>query len=152
MVPRKGECAFATKCVVDFLNYLGYKKVILTCDQEDSIMLVKKSAQREWSGDAGPEESPRYESQSNGSVENANQQVQGLVRTYRDATYSIYEMKIGGNSSMIPWMVRHAAATLSRFKTGQDGGSPLERLKGKKCRKEHSEFGECVMYLKPGTE
>ena len=44
---RKGECGFATTCVVDFLNYLGYKKVILTCDQEDSIMAVKTSVQRD---------------------------------------------------------------------------------------------------------
>ena len=76
VVPRKGECNFATKCVVDFLEYLGYKKVMLKCDQEDSIMTVKKAAQREWQGDTSPEESPAYDSQSNGSVENANQQIQ----------------------------------------------------------------------------
>ena len=28
-VPRKGECGFATKCVVAVPNYLGYTKVIL---------------------------------------------------------------------------------------------------------------------------
>ena len=66
---EKGECAFATKCVVDYLNYLGHKKVSLTCVQEDSIMSLKTSAKRKWNGDSGPEESPTYESQSNGSVE-----------------------------------------------------------------------------------
>ena len=26
VVPRKGECGFATKCAVDLLEFLGYKR------------------------------------------------------------------------------------------------------------------------------
>ena len=51
VVQRKGECGFATKCIVDFLNYLGHKKVILKSDQEESIMALKASVQREWQGE-----------------------------------------------------------------------------------------------------
>ena len=49
-------------------------------------------------------------------------------------------------------MIRHAGDTISRFAIGKDGRTPMERLKGQRCRKPQIEFGECVMYLTPGTE
>ena len=52
------------------------------------------------------EESPVDESQSNGQVENANQQVQGMVRTYRDALESRYEIKLTGKITILPWIIK----------------------------------------------
>ena len=49
-------------------------------DQEEAILSLKDSIQREWTG-AMVSEEPVKDSHSNGSVENANQQVQGMVRT-----------------------------------------------------------------------
>ena len=70
-----------------------------------------------------------------------------MVRTYRDALESRYEMEINGKHHAIPWMICHAAAMISRFRVGKDGRSAMQRLKGKRCRKGQGEFGECVMYL-----
>ena len=69
VVPRKGECGFATKCAVDFLEFLGYKRINLKTDQEDPILTLKASAKRDWDGEIVEEESPVDESQSNGHVE-----------------------------------------------------------------------------------
>ena len=53
---------------------------------------------------------------------------------------------------MIPWMIIHAAAIMSRFKVGKDGKTPLQRIKGKSCKRAQIEFGECVTYLKPKSK
>ena len=73
-----------------------------------------------------------------------------MVRTYRDALESRYEMKLGGKHNVVPWLVKHAAATQSRFLIGNDCRSALQRLKGKRCRRDRRGVGECSMYLKPG--
>ena len=49
-------------------------------------------------------------------------------------------------------MVIHAGTVLSKFHIGKDGRTAQERIKGRRCRRPQIEFGECVMYLKPGTE
>ena len=89
-------------------------------------------------------------SQSNGSIEHAVQQIQGLVRTMRDALESRYMIRMDGNNHLLPWMVMHAAASCSRFNVGKDGETPYERVKGKPCQRKHIELGECVAGLRPG--
>ena len=75
-----------------------------------------------------------------------------MVRTYRDALESRYEMKLDGKRAILPWIVKHAAATISRFRLGKGGRTAIQRLKRKRCRKDLGEIGECIMQLKPGTE
>ena len=87
------------------------------------------------------EESPVRESRSNGSIENAVQLVQGMIRTLRDALESRYGERLEGHNMMIPWMVMHAAATMSRFSgkrrqntstedKGQDAQYTTDRTRG----------------------
>jgi len=56
-------------------------------------------------------------------------------------------MELRGDHMMIPWLVRHSAATVDRFQIGSDGKTSYERRKGKKFNKELVEPGECVWYL-----
>ena len=70
----------------------------------------------------------------------------------RDALESRYRMRIDGHNPIIPWIVTHAAATISRFRVGDGGKTPIERIRGRKCIRAQIEFGECVMFLHPGTE
>ena len=62
------------------------------------FLTLKDIINRAWSGEIVDEESPAKESKSNGHAENANQQVQGMIRTYRDAIESRYETKLDGKS------------------------------------------------------
>ena len=48
-------------------------------------------------------------------------------------------------------MIRHASWIRNRFKVKSDGKTAYERWKGKKFRADIVEFGERVMYLKPGS-
>eukprot|EP00969_Alexandrium_andersonii_P039439 1728313-Alexandrium_andersonii.AAC.1 len=59
------------------------------------------------------EESPVGESESNGMAERAVQEVQGQVRTLRDAFEARYQERMAGDSPMWPWMIRHAGTLIS---------------------------------------
>ena len=52
----------------------------------------------------------------------------------------------------MPWLVMHAARTINRYHVGVDGKTAYRRWKGKEVRREVAEFGECVMYLRPGSK
>ena len=97
------------------------------------------------------ENSPVYESKSNGMIENTIQQVQGQFRAMKDNLESRIGVRISGESTIVPWLVMHSARTLNRFSVGSDGKTAYRRWKGKDFRREIAEFGEVVMYLKPGT-
>ena len=134
VVPEKGRNAHAVKVLRHEIEILGYKKMILKSDQEPAIMALKESVKRERDEDIVMEESPVGESASNGSIENAVRNVQGQVRSMRDALETRYQIKINGESSCIPWMVRHAANLISRYQVGMDGRTAYERWKGKKYK------------------
>ena len=61
-------------------------------------------------------------------------------------------MTLNGKRVILPWIVKHAAATISIFRVGKYGRSAIQRLKGNICRPDQGDIGECVMYLKPGSE
>ena len=46
----------------------------------------------------------------------------------------------------MPWLLRWAAMSSSRFEVGHDGKTAYERLKGKKCKTEACCLGESVWY------
>ena len=53
----------------------------------------------------------------------------------------------------MPWLLRWAAMSLSRFQVGQDGKTAYEKTKGKKPTVLGVEFGEKVLYkLKPAQK
>eukprot|EP00969_Alexandrium_andersonii_P154413 6825617-Alexandrium_andersonii.AAC.1 len=56
---------------------------------------------------------------------------------------------MAGDSPKWPWMIRHAGTLISRCRTGTDGKTAYGRIKGHECVREHLEFGERVMYLRP---
>eukprot|EP00969_Alexandrium_andersonii_P002577 111605-Alexandrium_andersonii.AAC.1 len=76
------------------------------------------------------EESPVGESESNGMAERAVQEIQGQVRTLRDAFEARFQERMAGDSPMWPWMIRHAGRLISRFRKGADGKTAYGRIKG----------------------
>jgi hypothetical protein len=103
---------------------LGHAKVCLKCDQEPSILALRREASRDLRlreinvifGDV-----PVADSQSNGLAERAVQDVKGLVRTLRQAKEKMLGFGLSDNSQMLPWLVKHAAACLNRGQRGPDG-------------------------------
>ena len=126
--------------------------MILKSDGEPSIVALKEAVKAERPERIVLEESPVSESKSNGAVENAVQQVHGQVRTIKDALESRLGKRIEEESNIIPWMITHAARTINRYHVNPDGLTAYRKWKGKEFKKEVAEFGETVLYLRPGTK
>ena len=125
--------------------------MILKSDGEPSIVALKEAVRLERGERIVLESSPVKESKSNGIIENAIQQVQGQIRAIKDGLESRIRTRIGGDASIVPWLVMHAARTLNGYVVGPDGKMAYRRWKGKEFRRDIAEFGETVMYLKAGT-
>ena len=123
-------------------------KLILKSDGESAIMALKEAVQAESSmrievsGRSGAdssrilkEESPAYDSRSNGVIESRIRQVQGLIRALKDALESRIGSKIKEDHICLPWLIRHAGFLRSRLKVDSSGRAAHEKLKGKRSRR-----------------
>ena len=108
---------------------MGYEKIVFKSDQKSPIVALKDAVWRELGNevtmerveegkdkeegggrteekpDMVMEESPVGESESNGMVERAIQEVQGQIRTMRAAWESRYGRRMTGTDQVLPWMV-----------------------------------------------
>merc|ERR1712074_511408 len=115
---------------------LGHPELVLKSDGEPAIIALKDAAKRE-RGERIVLETPLvYESQANGAIENAIQQVQGQFRVIKDALESRIGERISGDKHIVPWMISHAAAFINRYQIGQDCKTNYQRWKGKKFKRE----------------
>ena len=96
------------------------------------------------------EDSPAYESPSNGFVENACGQIKGTVRVLKHAAEELHNLKIDNTHPCLPWIVRYAAASRNRFHKSADGFTPWFRLKNKPYRRQLPSWGEKVLFLPAG--
>ena len=115
MVPRKGPDEHAVARVAQDIKNFGYRKIIFKSDQEPAILALKDEVRRALDQDVIMEASPVGESQSNGRVENAVRRVKGQVRTRKEAPDYRYKARIPATHSVLSWIPRQAAATLTRY-------------------------------------
>ena len=152
VVPQKGRNAYAIKILAGMIVSLGYKKILLKSDQEPAVLALKEAVKNELGIEVIDEESPEYDSQANGEVERAIQMVQGQFRAMKDSLETRYEVRFDGDHQCIPWLVSHASDSITRYHVYEDGSTGYRNWKGKPFGKEVIEFGECVLYLKPGSK
>ena len=79
------------------------------------------------------EERPVGDSNCKGSVERANQTIQGQTRAVKDFTERQVSARIGHDFSVLKWRVRHAARTLTTFHVRSDA-SEANRTNSKSLR------------------
>ena len=92
-VPQKGvdDTEWSVRKLIDIIEFLGYTRSLLKCDQEGSLKKVVDRVKAHlglqvdcWRPDQlSVENSPAYDSKSNGMIERANQAVEGQVRTLK---------------------------------------------------------------------
>ena len=92
------------------------------------------------------EESPVGDSSASGSIERANQTIQGQIRAIKDYTERRIGATIGLDSSVLTWLVRHAAWTLTTFHLGGDGMTANQRIRGKQVNQQIAAFGEQIFF------
>jgi hypothetical protein len=148
VVPEKGRCAYAIRKLTDWIEQLGYKKIIIKSDSENSITALKKAVKAESTLEMILEETPVGDHAANGAIESTIKQVQGQFRTMKSALETRLNMKIKGDHDAVPWLMMHAGAVMNRRRKDAGGLTAYRKWKGKEFDKHVAEFGERVMYLK----
>ena len=131
--------------------WFGYRSVILKSDNEPAIVVLLREVLRgmrvsvedeEKVPDQAAEAHPApYDSKGNGSVENANRQVQGLIRTLKRCLEVRLKQRIPVDHPLMAWLVKHAAWVLTTRVRGKDGQTAYERLRGKPFARKSIGFG-----------
>ena len=129
------------------LEYLAHKKVVLKSDQEPAMLALQHRVRQARGEQTILENSPVEDSASNGTVEKAVQEIEGLVRTLVPAVESRYGARLGVGSPVIAWLAAYCAYLVNHYRVGRDGSTPVERLKGERSERTIAEFGECVFYI-----
>ena len=101
-------------------------------DREPSILSVQDAVRKEAKTEMVPENSPKGESPSNGSIESAIRELSGMTRTLKDFIECKMGEQLGQDHPMLPWIVEYSGTVITRYRVGQDGRTPYQRLKGKK--------------------
>ena len=151
-VDKKGVSSRVQAKVLEVLNTLGYKRIVLKSDQEPSMAALKRSVQQLWEmGEVTTEDSPAYDPKSNGAVERAVRNLKEQVRTMKSDLEGRLKRVMtegeGSDRSLLCWMIEHAGCLLRRFKIGSDGKTSYERVKGRKSNRMMVPFGECVWWM-----
>ena len=138
--------------VVEDIETIGLasERIIIKGDQESSLTDLQRQIAKARCGYGSALESSRVgDSNSNGRVERAIQDLCGLVRTLR----SCLEEKVGGkihlNDLVVPWIVRHAGHLITMCRIREDGRTAYQLMKGRRTNAKLVMFGEFFLSKSP---
>ena len=97
-VGRKGNSWRVVAKILEDLDYLGYKRVVLKSDQEPSIQALVRAIRDRWTGGVVIEEAPAYDPKANGAIERTVRSVKAAARTLKLALESRLGTKIPPDS------------------------------------------------------
>ena len=98
-----------------WLNELGWDKIVLHVDGENSMSNLLDKVQERMHGKVTVRRSPRYSPQSMAEGEMINGLLGGKIRTWLFDLSEKHAEKITPEDYLFPWIVRHSAWTLARF-------------------------------------
>ena len=136
--------------VVDDIEWLGYKKVLLKGDQEQSITALMNKIAQLREHPTLMERSPVGDSKANGRAERAVQAVEEQLRTMRLGLEQRLKGPTPPNHPVIAWLTEHATDVVNKLYRRKNGRTSYELVKGKPYRSELAEFGQRVLYRLPG--
>ena len=97
------------------------------------------------------EQSRVGDSNSNGRVERAVQELKGLTRTLRSAVSAMMQQPVRLADPLVPWMVRHAAHIINVCRVRPDGRTAWQAMKGRRTNSKLLPFAETVLFKIPKT-
>ena len=127
----------------------GSNALILKSDGEPAIIAVREALARCHGGRVTPELPPVGEHQANGTAEEAGRTVRDQARVLKIQLPVRVGREVEPDEPIMPWLIRWAAMSVSRFQVGKDGKTPYERQKGRKCNLGVVPFGETVLFRDP---
>ena len=129
------------------------EKVIVKSDQESSIVDLAKEIARSRPGVSTALETSKVgDSNSNGKVERAIQDLKGLIRTLRSALEEKIQQKIKLDNPVVPWLVRHAGHLITKCRVRENGRTSYQMMKGRRSNAKLVPFGETVLFKIPKTQ
>ena len=141
---------YIVHAVMADLKSLDYKKIILKRDQEIALVALQERVRQLRNGineQTILENSPVGESQSNGVVEKAVQEVETLAATLLSALEERLGVSVPIDAPIFAWLVEYVSVLLNRYRIGKDHCTPTQRHKAMKHHRALAEFGESVLYL-----
>ena len=127
VVMGKGVNTYVVNRVIQCLDLLGHKRLILKSDQEPAIVALCIEVKHKWGGDIIPERSIGRHSSCNGMIESGIRTMDGQIRTMLHSLIEHYG-DIGSNHVCIAWLVEYASFLISMFGVGRDGKEPYKLL------------------------
>ena len=88
---------------------------------------------------------PRASHQSQGKIENANRVINGVCRSMLLSLKDLLREKLPSDSSLLAWLIRHAAWCLTRFQVQNDRRTAFVRVLVKAYTSQVLPFGERLM-------
>lgn len=143
--------------VVDASTEIGswghneYQPSIMKSVNEEAVKVVCAAISRYIGNPTTPEFSPKGESLSNGTVEEAGKLIREVFKVYKCQL----EEKVGTlpeGAIILQWMARWTAMAHNRYQHGCDGKTAYQRQTGRTCRSEAIPFGELVLYRESRTK
>jgi hypothetical protein len=156
--------------IVDDIDSLGYGRIVIKSDQEPAIKdLQKEVRQRRWdelqmlmstikekrgtgtevdlcSGETVLENSPAGQSKANGFIERTIQELEGQVRTVKAATERLIGAEIPRGHCLLAWLIEWCCSIINRCSKGDDGRTPMQRIRGRESHRAICQFGESVLW------
>jgi hypothetical protein len=141
--------------IVEDLETVGIsgERIIVKADQETSITDVQKGILKARAGHGTAiEQSKVGTSNSNGRIERCIQDFKGLVRTLRSVLEERLGTQIHLTDPVVPWLVRHAAHTITSSRVREDGRTSYQLMKGRRSNAKLVPFCETVLFKIPKTQ
>ena len=143
-VENKGSDDRVAEQIVDDLETVGLagERIIIKADQEVAITELQRTVAR-LRKDYGSalEQSRVGDSNSNGRVERAIQDLKGFARTLRAALEIAVGGKVNLSDPIVPLLVRHAAYLINVSRVRENGRTARQIMKGRRSRTPLLPFG-----------
>ena len=151
-VQQKGPDEEAVKYCVEYCKALGHRRVMIQTDGEPAIRALKSAIIKATENEITVRESPPYDHKANGVAEEAVKEVKRQTRVILYELNSKYGKALDMTSPLAMFIPRHAAATLNRFRRGEDGFTAEIRRTGHAWKRLALPYGEQVHYKPSGKK
>ena len=147
-VVSKSVSDWIVRRLCDDLETWGYmgEDVMIRCDGEPSIRLIRQSIALFRRGKTVPEDIPPGEHEQMGFVEAQVKSTRNQFKTLRSSLERSLGEGLPADTPALQWLIRWSSMTLTRYQVGADGKTGYERMKNRRCNMAICAFGEMVMY------
>ena len=116
---RKGPTAYSISLLVGFIKDLGFRRIILKCDNEPSTKALQDAVIHACVGvEVIPQGPPKGDHMANGRVEMAMREVKRQCRTVRISAEHNTGVRIADYSPLLSWLPRFAAQVMNKMRIG----------------------------------